>query len=65
MEDKKEKRVLNIELSNDVKKISITGKNGKEQVVMRQELTEDDLEMATGGVIRHYNVDCSCTPVKP
>ena len=49
MEEKKEKRVLNIELSDEVKKVSITGKNGEEQVVMRQELNEDDLEQATGG----------------
>jgi hypothetical protein len=42
--------VLNIELSNEVKKISITGKDGDEKVVMRQELSEDDLEQATGGI---------------
>jgi len=28
MEEKKEKRVLRIELDDDVKKVSITGKNG-------------------------------------
>ena len=49
MEDKKDKRVLRVELDDDVKKVSITGKNGDEQVVMRQELSEDDLEQATGG----------------
>jgi hypothetical protein len=49
MEEQKEKRVLSIELDNDVKKVSITGTNGEEQVVMRQELNEDDLEQATGG----------------
>ena len=49
MEEQKEKRVLNIELDNDMKKVSITGTNGEEQVVMRQELNEDDLEQATGG----------------
>ena len=31
MEEQKGKRVLNIELDNDVKKVSITGKNGDEQ----------------------------------
>ncbi len=50
MDEQKDKRVLNIELSNDVKKISITGKDGDEKVVMRQELSEDDLEQATGGI---------------
>ena len=64
MEDKKDKRVLNIELSDEVKHVSITGKNGDEQVVMRQELNEDDLELAAGGIIRHLNVDCRCTPIK-
>ena len=49
MEENKEKRVLRVEFDNDVKKVSITGKNGEEKVVMRQELSEDDLEQATGG----------------
>ena len=49
MEEKKEKRVLQIELDDDVKKVSITGKNGDEQVVMSQELDEDDLDQAAGG----------------
>jgi hypothetical protein len=49
MEENKEKRVLNIELGNDVKKVSITGTNGDEKIVMRQELDEDDIEQATGG----------------
>lgn len=49
MEEDKDKRVLRVELSDEVKKVSITGKNGDEQVVMRQELSEDDLEQAAGG----------------
>jgi len=49
MEEQKDKRVLRIALNNDVKKVSITGKDGDEKVVMRQELSEDDLEQATGG----------------
>ena len=49
MEENKEKRVLRVELDNEVKKVSITGKNGEEKVVMRQELSEDDLEQAAGG----------------
>ena len=50
MEEKKEKRVLQIELDDDVKKVSITGKNGDEQVVMSQELNEDDLDQVAGGL---------------
>ena len=49
MEEKKEKRVLRIELDDDVKKVSITGKNGEEQVVMSQELNEDGLDQVAGG----------------
>ena len=49
MEENKDKRVLRVELNDDVKKVSITGKNEEEQVVMRQELDEDELDMVTGG----------------
>ena len=49
MEEQKDKRVLSIELDEDVKKVSITGLNSDEKVVMRQELSEDELEQATGG----------------
>ena len=47
----KNKRVLSIELDNDVKKVSITGRDSEEKVVMRQDLDEDDLEQVTGGVL--------------
>jgi hypothetical protein len=59
MEEKKEKRVLRIELDDDVKKVSITGKNGDEQVVMSQELNEDDLDQVAGGMR-----DRPCIPLK-
>ena len=49
MDKNNEKRVLRVELDNDVKKVSITGTNGDEKVVMRQELDEDELDQATGG----------------
>ena len=61
MEEQKGKRVLNIELDNDVKKVSITGKNSDEKVVMRQELSEDDLDQATGGYTPALS---TCTPVR-
>ena len=48
MEERNDKRVLHIALDDEVKKVSIAGKNGDEKVVMRQELSEDDLEQATG-----------------
>ena len=49
MEEKKEKRVLNIELDENVKKVSITGLGDDNQVVMAQELSEDELDQAAGG----------------
>ncbi|MBQ6745466.1 MAG: hypothetical protein IJR07_00235 [Bacteroidaceae bacterium] len=50
MEKDNEKRVLRVELNDEVKKVSITGKDSDEKVVMRQELDEDELDMVTGGV---------------
>ena len=49
MEEKKQKRVLTIELDENVKKVSITGLGDDETVVMKQELDEDELDQATGG----------------
>ena len=54
MEEKKEKRVLTIELGDDVKKVSITGLGDDNQVVMAQELNEEELEQATGGTTMSY-----------
>ena len=50
MEENKEKRVLRLELDDDVKRVSITAKNANGQVVMKQELSDDDLDQATGGL---------------
>ena len=49
MEEKKDKRVLSIELDENVKKVSITGLGDDETVVMKQELSEEELDQATGG----------------
>ena len=43
MEEKKNKRVLNIELDENVKKVSITGLGDDNQVVMAQELDESPI----------------------
>ena len=50
MEKNTEKRVLRVALNDEVKRVSITGTDSDEKVVMRQELDEDELELATGGV---------------
>jgi hypothetical protein len=64
MEEKKEKRVLTVELDDDVKKVSITGLGDDDKVVMMQELNEEDLDEATGGASVHkpeysyFNTNC-------
>ena len=48
-EENKDKRVLQVELDNNVKKVAITGVDADDKVVMRQELNEDDLDQIAGG----------------
>ncbi len=48
-EENKDKRVLQVELDNNVKKVAITGMDADDNVVMKQELNEDDLDQAAGG----------------
>ena len=43
MDEKKDKRVLSIELDDEVKKVSITGLGDDNQVVMAQELDESPI----------------------
>ena len=61
----KDKRVLQVEIGNNVKKVDITGKDADDKVVMRQELNEDDLDQVAGGVLLFCSfVDDSC-PLYP
>ena len=50
MEENKEKRVVQIEIGDDVKKVTITGEDKDQKVVMKQEINEDELALATGGL---------------
>ena len=50
MTEKNAKRLVTIELEDEVKKLSITGLNSDEQVLMSQELDEDVLDQVGGGV---------------
>ena len=59
MDEKKYKRVLSIELDENVKKVSITGLGDDNQVVMAQELDEDELDQATGGYAPNL-ATCRC-----
>ena len=43
METNKNKKILNIVLDDDVRKLTIEGRNGDQEVVMREELSDDEL----------------------
>ena len=47
--DEKAKRVLHVEINDDVRKLTIEGVDKDQQVVMRQELNEDELDNVAGG----------------
>ena len=57
MDEKKDKRVLSIELDENVKKVSVTGLGDDETVVMKQELNEEELDQATGGSVSRCTQD--------
>ncbi len=60
----KDKRVLQVELDNNVKKVAITGVDADDKVVMRQELSEDDLDQVAGGVL-YCGLDEDRCPLRP
>ena len=65
MEENKDKRVLQVELDNNVKKVVITGVDADDKVVMRQELNEDDLDQITGGVYKaNIKAPTKCNSLK-
>lgn len=49
MMENKNKRIINIALDDDVKQLIIEGKDKNQQVVMKEELSETDLDNVTGG----------------
>ena len=61
MADEKKKRIVSFMIDEDVRKVTITGENGDNQVVMREELTDEELNMATGGKIGDCNENYVCT----
>ena len=50
MEVKKEKRVVQIEIDDDVKKLTIEGVDKDQQVVMREEISDEELDTAYLGL---------------
>ena len=47
--EEKEKRVVQIEIGDEVRKLTIEGVDKDAQVVMRQELSDDELDAVAGG----------------
>ena len=45
METKKNWKILNIVLDDDVRKLTIEGENSNQEVVMREELSDDETEV--------------------
>ena len=61
METNKNKRVVSIAIDDDVRKLTIEGKNQDEEVVMREELSDDDLDAVTGGI--DFAFDCGAAGI--
>jgi hypothetical protein len=49
--EENKRRVVQIEVDDQVKKLTIEGVDKDAQVVMREELTEDMLDSVTGGAV--------------
>ncbi len=47
--EEKAKRVVQIEIDDQVKKLTVEGIDKDAQVVMRQELSDEDLDSVAGG----------------
>ena len=48
-EENKDKRLLQVELDNNVKKVSITGVDAENKVIMKQDLNEDEIDQISAG----------------
>jgi hypothetical protein len=62
-EENKDKRLLQVELDKNVKKVSITGVDADDKVVMRKELSGDELDSVVGGMISPRPIGLSWTDV--
>jgi hypothetical protein len=54
--EEKAKRVVQIEIDDQVKKLTVEGIDKDAQVVMRQELSDEDLNCVAGGARRPSNL---------
>jgi hypothetical protein len=48
--EEKAKRMVHIAIGDDVRKVTVTAEDKDQQVVMRKELSEDDLDSVAGGI---------------
>ena len=51
--EEKAKRIVHVEIDDDVKKLTIEGVDKDQQVVMREELSDDELDNVAGGGINN------------
>ena len=51
MENKKVKRVVQFEIDDDVKKLTIEGVDKDQQVVLHEDISDEELENVAGGLI--------------
>jgi bacteriocin-like protein len=56
--EKKEKRVVQIEIDDQVRKLTVEGIDKDAQVVMREELSDDELDNVAGGICFFYDFKC-------
>ena len=63
METNKDKKVIQIKIDDEVKKLTIEGIDKNQQVIMREELSEDDLDNVTGGVLLSNPLVAVCNSV--
>ncbi|MCR5574564.1 MAG: hypothetical protein K6F78_07060 [Bacteroidaceae bacterium] len=61
--EEKAKRVVQIEIDDQVKKLTIEGVDKDQQVVMRQELSDEELDTVAGGTLKVQIKSCpTATP---
>ena len=57
--EEKAKRVVQIEIDDQVKKLTVEGVDKDQQVVMRQELSDEDLDSVAGGAGLKAVIPCN------
>ena len=58
------KKVVSIEIGDEVEKLTVTGENKDQQVVMREELSDDELNAVSGGKLSDFFSKMNCKTKK-